>query len=209
MRKRPLWRKSAVLIAFLFAFSGAVETVSGWLSGSTIDDIAKAAKNVHDWAASTPILNQPAIQAFLFSIGGILLALNVWIFFRREPEPVSHAPSEYDNPRREKRRMECNRCDGTGQMLYASALFLKFRKLCTQCKGHGSYTTDLWSQPDCVGCKGTGRTYGSDWPGKWWHSCALCEGHGKRPFDPIIPSEREKKLTEFLSSFRSFFASVI
>jgi len=194
----------------LLAFSGTLERIAGWLSGATPDDFAKAFKNLHDWLGGLPIAGSPAVQNALTIASLLAAVVTAWLVFFRSDGPLTDLEEGELNPARAKKRMICHPCEGTGQVAERTWLFGSKNEMCPTCKGHGSYETDLWSQPDCASCEGRGRQcyYSGDFQ-KIYGKCFVCDGHGKRPYEPVIPSEREKKLNDFLSSFRNLFVAVV
>jgi len=170
------------LIAAILAATGTLERLAGWLSGATRDDLSKAFKNIHDWVGAVPILGIPAVQTALTICGVLVFIVSLWMAFHGEPtreEPSREVP----NPLREKRRLECRPCCGTGNVVERRAFFFTRKEQCKRCNGHGSYETDLWSQPDCASCRGDGwvNFYSANFT-RFYMKCLVCDGHGKRPF---------------------------
>lgn len=177
-------QKFRALIGTIFVVTGSLERIAGWLAGATVGDFSKAFQNVHDWLADTPIVGDGRAQAAVFGLGIILVVINLWTAFRTPKKP---APSdlEQDNPHRAKCWMDCRPCEGSGQVVieYNSLFFHARRRQCFRCNGHGGYTTDLWSRPDCRSCGGSGwvQQYSGDFR-TFYAECTVCGGHGKRPY---------------------------
>ena len=88
-----------------------------------------------------------------------------------------------------KQWMDCRYCDGTGSVVTYATLYDKRVATCGVCSGHGQILTDLWSQPDCRRCGGSGKLKSEEYRriyrvrqySSHTQPCDVCGGTGKRP----------------------------
>ena len=141
--------------------------------------------------------------ASLVTIGGALLRWrSVAPAAQTSPPPAdasnSITPSSSSSPPAAEQWHDCAYCDGTGQYVKFANLFRTDHATCTVCDGHGQHFSDLWSQPDCRRCNGSGkltstnvdaivpitlqrRTHLIPKTTKNVDVCDVCSGIGKRP----------------------------
>ena len=87
------------------------------------------------------------------------------------------------------RLISCQYCDATGRILESYDRFNTVYATCGICNGHGEIKSELWNQPDCRRCNGSGKliTQTTQKIGRRRHStkftqpCNVCGGIGKRP----------------------------
>ena len=109
-------------------------------------------------------------------------ARNPVVIPESQPAAASNPPAA--PPAREKRRMQCRFCNGTGRITAYQDRYTTRNIVCEICNGHGDYLTDLWSQPDCAYCGGTARVVTDRTLYRITEvPCGICGGTGKRPFD--------------------------
>jgi len=88
-----------------------------------------------------------------------------------------------------KQWMNCRYCDGTGSVVTHASRYQKQVGTCGICIGHGQILTDLWSQPDCRRCAGSGKLVSQEYRRirkvrqylAYTQPCDVCGGIGKRP----------------------------
>jgi hypothetical protein len=177
---RPLWAKVAALFVTAWVILQNVSAVAGWISGETPGTFAKALQRIHGWLSPVPF-------AIVDLVMIPLLIVTWWLILRRSPAvPAETVMADgVPNPLRAKRRMDCRPCQGTGRAVtrHHWLLFHKLYEKCQQCEGHGSYVSDLWSQPDCRSCGGRGwvQFFEMNFQ-RFFTTCPICRGHGKRPY---------------------------
>jgi DnaJ-class molecular chaperone len=90
----------------------------------------------------------------------------------------------------EKRLIDCAYCDATGTIVARWDAFRTENATCGICSGHGQLLTDLWVQPPCRRCRGSGKLHsirevgfrGRRYQYTWIEPCDVCHGIGKMPF---------------------------
>lgn len=89
----------------------------------------------------------------------------------------------------DRKWIECAYCGGTGSVTTFASLYQQHVGTCGICGGHGQILTDLWSQPACQRCEGSGRLVSREYQrfgrrgrySTYTRSCAVCVGTGRRP----------------------------
>jgi len=130
-----------------------------------------------EWLQNNPAVAFLTLVASLITIGGAIWACVKYV-------PSIRAFVSEISLWREKKRMICRYCEGTGKdkSSFRSLGDFYVHEKCHICKGHGEINTALWSQPDCRFCGGRGIATDST-SGVFVHEqCPVCRGYGKKPF---------------------------
>ncbi len=91
---------------------------------------------------------------------------------------------------KQKQLIDCAYCDGKGSIVVSSNSFHTQHGTCGLCGGRGQLLTDLWGQPPCRRCGGSGKLHSTKavayrrrvYRNTLMEPCDVCGGTGRMPF---------------------------